>query len=83
MAMYVLHCCVCSLATTDLLAYRTPTTLAKTNAKHICFAKGSFMNVKFTLIPKHFFFIYFCYNTLHIIVLKLTGGQGKQGKEKE
>ena len=41
-------------------------------AKHICFAKGGFMNAKLPLFPKYCLFIYFCYNTLHVIVPNLN-----------
>ena len=35
--------------------------------------QGNFMNVKLPLIPKYCLFIYFCYNTLYIIMPNLTG----------
>ena len=53
------------------------------NGKHICFAKGGFMNVKLPLLPKYCLSIYFCYNTLHVIVPNLTGGQGKRESEEK
>ena len=34
----------------------------KVEKRQICFAKGSFMNVKLPLMPINCLFIYFCYN---------------------
>ena len=47
-------------------------------AKKICFAKGSFMNVKLPLMPINCPFIYFCYNISHVIMPNRTGGKGKR-----
>ena len=50
-------------------------------SKHISFVNGSFLNVK---LPMDCLFIYFCYNTFHIIVPTLTRCQGKaESKEIE